>query len=358
MRLSLSRYTKKLVADPDSLTEEDISNALHLILHSAETSDIEIAGFLAAARATHRDHKEDFIAAAVASLREESMKFDVDNEIRAASVLLDIVGTGGDGKDTFNVSTTSAIVVAGTNKVKVAKHGGPASTSASGASDLLTNLDINLSLVTNETAGDLISGNAFTYMNGPVFHPILAKVKPVRKLLGVPTIFNLVGPLLNPAPIDARVLGVYTKDLGLTYANVAKKLFPGKPAFVVCGAEGLDEISPAGDTYVWHLLPNGTIKAFTINPKDFGLPLHTLTEVAGGSPKQNADLVNKLVNNELPVGNPIRDYVLLNSAALLYASGVVPSFKAGVEEADKSLTSGGAKAALEAFKSSVSALNK
>lgn len=354
--MKLSQYTRKLIADPDSLSEADIADALDLILHSEDATDVEVAGFLTAARATHRDHKEDFIAAAVANLLEASMKFQLDDAVREQHTFLDIVGTGGDGKDTFNVSTTSAIVVAGTGAVRVAKHGGPASTSASGASDLLSHLDVDLSRVTHETAPALLQANSFTYMNGPVFHPILARVKPVRKQLGIPTIFNLVGPLLNPAPISARVLGVYTPSLGRTYAEVARRLFPGKPALVVCGAEGLDEVSPAGETYLWHLLPDGTIQESVISPLDFGIPLHPLSEVAGGTPAQNAELVRQLVDNKLPAHHPIRDYVLLNSAALLYASGAVQEFKDGVAAADASITSGGAKEALRAFVAAVSSL--
>lgn len=349
--MKLGQYTSKLIDDPESLTESDIDEALNLILHSEETSDIAVAGFLVAARATNRDHREDFIATTVKNLLKEAKKFEPNNE----EEFLDIVGTGGDGKNTFNVSTTSAIVVAGTGLVKVAKHGGPASTSSSGASDLLSNLDIDLSKVTHEKMPDLLS-NDFTYMSGPVFHPILARVRDVRKQLGVPTIFNLVGPLLNPAPIKARVLGVYTPSLGRTYAEAARRLFPNKPALVVCGAEGLDEISPAGDTFIWHLLPDGTIEEKVINPEYFGLPLHSLEEVAGGTPQENADIVKKLVNNELSDNDAIKDYVLLNSAALLYASGVVSSFEDGIIAANDSIKNGGAKKSLESFTHAVKLL--
>lgn len=351
---SLSQLTKKLIADPDSLSESDIDRALTLILKDETIHELQIAAFLASSRATRRDHTPDYIATAVANLKKEAK---VINSAPSDATFVDIVGTGGDGKDTFNVSTTSAIVAAGTGLVRVAKHGGPSSTSPSGASDLLAHLGVDLNKVNNNSAGKLLAESEFVYMSGPVFHPVLARVKPIRKNLGIPTIFNLVGPLLNPASIRARVLGVYTPSLGKTYAEAARRLFPNTRALVVCGAEGLDEISPAGPTHVWELTTSGEIKEFRIDPEtDFGLSLHSLQDVASGTPKQNADLVHELVNNKLPQGHPIRDYVLLNTAGLLYVSGVASTFKEGVALANKSIDEGGAQRALGKFVSAIEKL--
>lgn len=351
---SLSQLTRKLIDNPKQFSESDIDRALTLILKDETIHEVQIAAFLASSRATNRDHTPEFLATAVSNLKKEA------KIIRSApydATFVDIVGTGGDGHDTFNVSTTSAIIAAGTGLVKVAKHGGPASTSASGASDLLTHLGVDLNKVNDASVGQLLAESEFVYMSGPVFHPVLARVKSIRKNLGIPTIFNLVGPLLNPASVRARVLGVYTPSLGRTYAEAARRLFPNTRALVVCGAEGLDEISPAGPTHVWELAASGEITEYVAHPTpDFGLPIHTLEEVASGTPKQNADLVYQLVNNKLCRGHPIRDYVLLNTAGLLYISGEARSFKEGVELANESIDEGGAKRALEKFVSAIEKL--
>lgn len=349
--MSLSAITKKLIQDK-SLPAEDIDTALNLILRT-DVNELQTAAFLVSARATGLDHTPLFIATTVANLAKEAKKFETLTDTE----FLDIVGTGGDGRNTFNVSTTSAIVAAGINGVNVAKHGGPASTSTSGASDLLSQLGVDLSSVNDITVPKLLAENDFVYMSGPVFHPIMAKVRTLRKNLGIPTVFNLVGPLLNPAPVRARVLGVYMPSLGRTYAEAAKLLFPNTPTLVVCGAEGLDEISPAGETFVWELNSSGDIKEYTVTPsKDFGLSEHPLSEVASGTPTENAKTVYDLVESKIKEGNPIRDYVLLNTAALLYIAGAAPDFKAGVKLANESIDNGGAAKALINFKESVKQL--
>jgi len=181
-------------------------------------------------------------------------------------------------------------------------------------------------------------------------------MKPIRKNLGIPTVFNLVGPLLNPLNVKARVLGVYTPSLGRVYAEAVKSLFPGSRALVVCGYEGLDEISPAGKTHVWELEVSGDIKEYSLSPEEFGLASHSLSTVASGSPDENASTVRDLVDGQLPEGHPILDYVLQNTAALLYVSGSASSFRNGVEIARESITSGGAKRALDKFVAAVKTL--
>jgi len=353
--MSLNVITKKLIGDPSSLTPAEIDDALTAILLDDNVHELQVAAFIVAARATNRDHTPDFIATTVANLRRHARKV-VPLPGTETNEYADIVGTGGDGQNTFNVSTTSAIVAAGTGKLKVAKHGGPASTSMSGASDLLTHLHVDLSKVTDISTPELLKDNDFVYMSGPVFHPILAKMKPIRKNLGIPTVFNLVGPLLNPLNVKARVLGVYTPSLGRVYAEAVKSLFPGSRALVVCGYEGLDEISPAGKTHVWELEVSGDIKEYSLSPEEFGLASHSLSTVASGSPDENASTVRDLVDGQLPEGHPILDYVLQNTAALLYVSGSASSFRNGVEIARESITSGGAKRALDKFVAAVKTL--
>lgn len=351
MARNLVPYLKKLVRNADDLTAQDIAEALDIILTSDEVPDVQISGFLVGARAVSRDHQEDFILAAVRRLK-KSANMIPTAEITSQDGFVDIVGTGGDGQNTFNVSTTAAIVASGMG-IPVCKHGGPASTSMSGASDLLGALGAKLENVNAATAAGILSTNKFVYLSGPIFHPVLSRTKIIRKNMGVPSIFNLVGPLLNPAPIRSRIIGVYSQNLGEIFAECIRELnketpFPNGNAMVVWGTEGLDEISPAQKTQYWKL-SDGQITTGFIEPADFGLPTHSLSEVASGTPQQNAEMVRDLVDNKLPDNHPILDYVLLNSAALAVVDGVASDWKHGVELARESIRSGAAKKALDAF---------
>lgn len=351
MARNLVPYLKTLVRNADELTPQDISEALDIILTSDEVPDVQISGFLIGARAVSRDHQEDFILAAAKRLKMVANMIPTA-EINTTSGFVDIVGTGGDGQNTFNVSTTSAIVVSGMG-IPVCKHGGPASTSKSGASDLLGALGAKLENVNSKTAGGLLSTNKFVYLSGPVFHPVLARTKIIRRNMGVPSIFNLVGPLLNPAPIRSRIIGVYAQNLGQIFIECVRELNKDTPfssgnAMVVWGTEGLDEISPAQKTQIWRLV-DGQISTGYIEPADFGLPTHSLAEVASGTPEENAAIVRQLINNELPENHPILDYVLINSAALAVVDGLARDWKHGVDLARESIKSGAAKQALEAF---------
>jgi anthranilate phosphoribosyltransferase len=218
---------------------------------------------------------------------------------------------------------------------------------------MLGKLGINLFNVTNETAPSIMQQSKFCYLFAPVFHPMMRSLAPLRKELGIPTIFNILGPLLNPAPLRARIIGVYAQQLGLVFAKAVLQLnimsnMPNSRALIVWGEEGLDEISPAGKTRVWELR-NQQITEYTISSNDFGLPTHALKDVASGTPEENAQIVLKLVNNELPPNHPILDYVLLNTAALAVIDGVAKDWKHGVELARESIISGRAKQALETF---------
>lgn len=348
--MSLTLYLKKLVLRPPTLEPADLVAVLDELL-ADRASDIQMAAFLSGLRITGLDQSPEFIAAAAKRLMNEAQKIDPVKVDPAGYI--DIVGTGGDGQNTFNVSTTASIVAAGIG-ISVCKHGGKASTSASGAGDLLTSLGVNMANVTNLTAPEILKSSKYCFLFAPVFHPALAKIAVLRKELGIPSIFNILGPLLNPIPLKARIVGVYSEALGNVFAKAIKELNlsagrPSSRALVVWGCEGLDEISPAGYSKVWELKPSGAIEEYTLHPSDFGLPTHELSTVKSGTPQENAKVVEALVNNELPENHPILDYVLINSAAVAYIDGIANDWKHGVQLARESIKSGRSKSALADF---------
>ncbi|WFD21496.1 anthranilate phosphoribosyltransferase [Malassezia equina] len=260
---------------------------------------------------------------------------------------VDIVGTGGDGQDTFNVSTTASFVAAGVEGMHVCKHGGKASSSSSGSAELLFSLGLPLLDVPATQAATLLGQSACTFFLAPLFHRAMMPLAPIRSALGFPTLFNILGPLMNPARPQRGVYGVHSSGLGPVYAETLQRA--GMEHFwVVCGQEGLDEISPAGPTDVWELR-NGVIEHRIVTPEDFGLPLHPLEEVRSGTAAQNAAVVLELFTlgkepapgplteartvsaavpgthvAEIPAGTYLRalwDYTLLQAAALLYVAG-------------------------------------
>lgn len=345
--MDLAPYLEKLVRDPSSLTVEDIDTAFVKILNG-NVPDVQVAAFLCGARVAHRDLDYDFIAAVVHRFQKEARKFHVD------STFVDIVGTGGDKQNTFNVSSTAAIVASGIPGIRVAKHGGPSSTSKSGASDLFSALGADVSKVNEMTAPYILSNSPFSYLSAPVFHPIMASVRRFRKELGIPSVLNLVGPLLNPAPLEARVVGVYLKELGPVFAKAIQELqkntvMPNAEAFVVWGAEGLDEVSIAGPTHIWHLTKSGDINHFEVTPEVYGLQRHPLDDVRSGTPEENASIARSLLENRLPEGHPILDYVLINTATLAVVDGKAANWKEGVALARESISSGQAKKSWSTF---------
>lgn len=339
------------MAKPPTLTAEELVECLDLMIEGA-IPDEQVAVFLTALRMTELDHSAEFIAAASQRVFQESKKIDT-TKINSKEGYVDIVGTGGDGKNTFNVSTTAAMVAAGIG-IDVCKHGGKASTSASGAGDLLASLGVVMSAVTNETTPEILEKSKFCFLFAPVFHPLMASLAPLRRKMGIPTIFNILGPLLNPVPLRARIVGVYSESLGQVFAEAIRLItqssgIKGSRALVVWGEEGLDEISPAGRTKVWELKPDGDIVNFWISPADFGLPAHSLEHVASGTPLENAEVVKQLLSNKMKENDPILDYVLMNTAALAVIDGKAESWKDGVKLARDSIESGRAKTALQKF---------
>lgn len=264
-------------------------------------------------------------------------------DIQDKNYLVDTCGTGGDGIQTFNVSTLSAIVAASAG-VKVAKHGGRSVSSKCGSADVLEALGVNVNL-TPEKVASLVNDIGIAFMFAPNFHPAMRYAAPVRKKLGVRTIFNVLGPLANPASATNQVLGVYEASLTETMAEVLSKL-GSKHVMVVHGEDGMDEISISSGTRISEL-KNKSITTFTIKPTDFGLNMADLKTIQ----VENVDASKAMMLDVLEGHEgPHRDITLLNAGAAIYVSGLTSTLKEGIEKAKSVIDQGLSLKKLEALK--------
>ena len=329
----------------------------------------KVSSFLTALKVTKLDHKAEYIAEAAKAVLRHSDLVDLPLPTKTKlysegkPVILDIVGTGGDGQNTFNVSTSAAIVASGIQGLKVCKHGGKASTSNSGAGDLIGTLGCDISKVNSSTVPKLWADNTFLFLLAPFFHHGMGHVSKVRKLLGIPTIFNVLGPLLHPVShVNKRILGVYSKELAPEYAKAAALVYPESETFIVWGHVGLDEVSPIGKTTVWHIdptSPDHELKTFQLEPSMFGLEEHELSKCASYGPKENARILrDEVLSGKYHLGdnNAIYDYILMNAAVLYCLSQGHQNWKEGIIKAEESIQSGNALRSLEYFIASVSNL--
>jgi len=337
---------EKLVKTPEYFSPRDISLALEHIFTPDAVLPVQVGAFLTALHINRVERRPESLAAAAEVLRGRALTAAIEDADK--DFVVDIVGTGGDGHNTFNVSTTAAIVAAGAG-ARVIKHGSRASTSSSGSADLLQSLGC---LFTAPTPGTPlpIAKVPFTFILAPHYHPALAMLAPFRKALPFRTMFNILGPLINPARPRGMVLGVAEPELGYTFA-VSLRNGGVERALVVCGEERLDEISCAGNTFAWEL-KDGDITEFTLHPDQFGLKVHALSEVAGGTPEENAETFKLLLTSGSNIPGrltPVLHFVLMNAAALLVVAGVAADFKDGVRLSLDSITSGKAWKALQLF---------
>ncbi|KAI0404561.1 anthranilate phosphoribosyltransferase [Xylaria palmicola] len=333
---------QRLWPDPEKekVTAHEIAEAISLIFVN-KLSPVQTGSLLTALHFTGWDRRADVLAEASAAMRRHAAKIDfpsledaISNKRRAEGNYLgglcDIVGTGGDSHQTFNISTTSSILAS--SLLLLAKHGNRASTSKSGSADLLMNMQpkpAQIARITPDTISTVYQSTNYAFLFAPVFHPGMRHVASIRKELGWRTIFNLLGPLSNPLDdaIEARMLGVARDDLGPVFAE-ALRMAGAKKGLVVCGQEQLDEVSCAGPTLCWQLVDNGNgngveVQHFLIEPKDFGLSAHPLSTVSPGKePHQNAEILRKILQGELPDDDPILEFVLMNTAALFVATGI------------------------------------
>ncbi|KAI8912927.1 glycosyl transferase family, a/b domain-containing protein [Powellomyces hirtus] len=336
-------YLKQLVADPTAFTAPQAHAAAGEIM-AGQATQAQIGGFLMLLKSTGLENDPAIIASVASAMREAAVQIPFAAD---AEPVVDIVGTGGDGMDTFNVSTAAGIVAAGAG-CRVAKHGNRASSSACGSADVLEALSCQLTSITADAVPKIIDGTGFCFLFSQRFHPAMKNVAGPRKELGVRTIFNLLGPLSSPAHPKRVVVGVHSKSLGPLMAE-ALRLSGVERAWVVCGDMGLDEISPEGKTHVWSLEPNGEVTGGIVTPSDFKLASHPLSDVVGGAPAVNAATMVQLLNGELPDGHPVLDFVLLNAGALLYVAGKAKTLPEAAQMAKQSIVDGKAKIALEAF---------
>lgn len=276
------------------------------------------------------------IAAAAMVMRELSMKVPVDN----TATLVDTCGTGGDGAHTFNISTASMFVAAAAG-ARVAKHGGRASSSQSGSADVLEALGVTLNLTPPRVA-QCIEQLGVGFMFAPNHHSAMKHAAPVRRELGVRTMFNILGPLTNPAGAANQVMGVFHADLVGILARVLKEL-GSRNVMVVHGRDGLDELSISGDTFVGELR-DGEVKEYTVHPSDFGLAVHALDTLRVADVQASRDMLLAALDGSHP---PARDVVLLNAGASLYVSRVADSLRDGVERAREAIESGAARQRLD-----------
>jgi len=300
---------------------------------SGEATPAQIAGFLIALRA--KGETADEIAGCAEAMREHALPVRPQRDD-----LVDTAGTGGDGARTINISTAAALVAAAAG-AGVAKHGNRAVSSACGSADVLEALGFNLELSTERVARS-IDELGFGFLFAPTHHPAMRHAAPVRSELAARTVFNVLGPLTNPAGARAQVVGVYAPELVRTIAEVLAQLGATR-AFVVHGAGGIDELSPAGPNFVCEVA-NGGVRARNIDPLEFGLPRCDPSDLRGGSPAENAAAIRAVFAGE---NGGRRSAVLLNAAGAIAAGGHADDLAGGLELAREAVDSGEAAARLE-----------
>ena len=311
---------------------------LHLmrLIMKGELSPVMTAAIITGLRVKKETIGE--ITAAAQVMREFSTKVHVPD----AQHLVDIVGTGGDGSHTFNISTCSMFVAAAAG-AKTAKHGGRSVSSKSGSADVLEALGANINLSPERIAAS-VADNGIGFMFAPNHHPAMKNVAPVRKELGVRTIFNILGPLTNPAGAPNILMGVFHPDLVGIQVRALQRL-GAEHALVVYGRDGMDEISLGAATLVGELR-NGEIREYEIHPEDFGMAMASNRALRVETPEESVALLRGVLDNQ---PGAARDIVLLNAGAALYAANVAASIGEGIERAREALASGAAKAKLAQF---------
>ncbi|WP_283679284.1 anthranilate phosphoribosyltransferase [Lentilactobacillus sp. Marseille-Q4993] len=315
------------VVNKQDLTFDESKQVLDEIM-SGNTSEVETTALLTALSAKHETIDE--IAGAAESMRQHALKFPHTDNV------LEIVGTGGDHANTFNISTTSAIVLAASG-IKVAKHGNRAASSKSGAADVLEALGFDLNLTPAKSFESLETNN-LCFLFAQEYHKAMKYVAPVRKQLGIRTIFNILGPLANPANPTNQMLGVYDESLMDPLVRVLPKLGVTH-AVVVHGEDGLDEVTSTGDTDIAEYL-DGEIKKYRVSPTEFGIAIADKADLVGGTPEENAQITRDIINGKQ---GPQRDTVLMNVGVGIHTAKPEVSIAAGIEIARNTIDSGLAK---------------
>ena len=311
-----------------NLSESEASEAMDLLMEG-KVSPEEVGAFLGALRA--KGETIDEIVGCAKSLRSHSTPLSIKR-----SDLIDTCGTGGDGANTFNISTCNAFVIAAAG-LGVCKHGNRSVSSKCGSADVLEELGVPIEL-SAEDAGAAIDKHGFAFLFAPKFHPAMGNVVPIRRKLGARTIFNLLGPLVNPADTKRQVIGVYDKDMLEPFAHVLKNL-GSEEVMLVTGNDGLDESTLTDATHVAHL-KDGQVKCYQITPEDLGLSRCTAEDLSGCDRKENARIIEDILGGKLH--GPKRDIILANGAAALMIGGLARDLKEGVSKVADILDSGAA----------------
>jgi anthranilate phosphoribosyltransferase len=318
------------IAVGEPLSRDEAREAFSIILDGRATP-AQLGAFLMGLR-IRGEHVDEIVGGALAMRAAMA-------EVEGGADAVDIVGTGGDGAGSYNVSTLAALIVAGCG-VRVAKHGGRAASSRSGASDVLGELGVRVGVSPQEAAASLLEAGV-CFMAAPTHHPALRHAAPTRSELGVRTIFNLLGPLCNPARVQRQLIGVYSKDLLEPLARALDEL-GARRVWLVHGADGLDELTTTGPSHVV-ALDHGEIRSFDIAPEDAGLPRAHPQDLVGGDPAHNARALRAVLDG---ARDAYRDIAVLNAAAALIVAGAAADLREGAALATSALDSGAAKAKL------------
>jgi anthranilate phosphoribosyltransferase len=321
MKQILERLTKR-----EALTDNEIGIAMER-LFSDEITDSEIAAFLIGLKTKGETVNE--IAGLVNGLRAKALPF------KKIPNAMDNCGTGGDGLKTFNISSTSAFVIAAAG-IPVAKHGNRSVSSKTGSADVLEELGIELNL-SAERIEEIIEEIGIAFLYAPNVHPKIGRIQKVRKDLGIPTVFNLLGPLMNPVELDSQFLGVYHRDLTKMFAEVLQSL-GRKRAVVLNGAGSMDEASLQGDNHLV-ILENGIITEKTLHPEEVGLSVYSNEAIVGGYASENAEILKNVLKGNKGAH---RDTVLLNAGIGIFTGGKVNTIVEGIELAKEIIDSGAA----------------
>ena len=315
-------------AAADRPLTRDEAEAAFNILFEGQATPSQIGGFLMALRT--RGETVDEYAAAAAVMRAKC------NKVNGPAGAMDIVGTGGDGKGTLNISTATAFVVAGAG-VTVAKHGNRNLSSKSGAADALGQMGVNV-MVGPDVVERALQEVGIAFMMAPMHHPAIAHVMPTRTELGTRTIFNILGPLTNPAGAKRQLTGAFSREMIRPMAETLGQL-GSERAWLVHGSDGTDELTITGVSWVCALESDGSVRDTEVHPEDFGLPVHPFEDILGGTPEENGVAFRALLDG---APGAYRDAVLLNAAAALTLADAANDLKAGVAMATESIDSGAA----------------
>ena len=319
----MNKYFERVI-NGETLTEDEMMETMRFIMDGRGANE-DLAPFLTAL--SERGETVDEITGAARVLRERAIT------IKSPKGAVDCCGTGGDRTGTYKISTAVAFVAASCD-APVAKHGNRSSSSRSGAADVLEMLGVNLSM-TPEAQEEALKTVHFVFLHASKHHPAMKHVAVVRKKLGIPTIFNLLGPLANPANAKRQLIGVYDRKWVLPIAEALKRLGTER-AWVAHGADGLDEISISGETHI-AIIENGKITEKTLTPKDFGLQPKSVDDLKGGDVKENANALRAVLEGKK---SAYRDIILVNAAAVLNIHGSAQDLIDGVDLAQEALDSG------------------